>query len=88
MVSFCLSWRCGNWLSPIRLFTLTTISYVVRSIHTPMLLAEVALLLDVSFLGDSGRRLSTRSLVSFLALIGILSCLIVCWTFPVYIRAL
>ncbi len=35
-----------------------------------MLLAEVALLLDTSFLGDSGRRLSTRSLVSFLALVG------------------
>jgi hypothetical protein len=48
---------------------LTTISCVVHSICAPMLLAEVAMLLGASFLGDSGRRLSTRSLVSFLALI-------------------
>jgi hypothetical protein len=35
-----------------------------------MLLAEVAMLLGASFLGDSGRRLSTRSLDFFLALVG------------------
>jgi hypothetical protein len=35
-----------------------------------ILLAEVPMLLGTSFLGDSGRRLSTRSLVSFLTLVG------------------
>jgi hypothetical protein len=34
-----------------------------------MLLAEVAMLLGASFLGVSSHRLSTRSLVSFLALV-------------------
>jgi hypothetical protein len=38
--------------------------------HAPMLLAQVALLLKADFLGDSGCRLSIRSLVSFLALVG------------------
>jgi hypothetical protein len=47
---------------------LTTIFCVVCSIHVPMLLAEVAMLFKANFLGDSGRRLSTMSLVSFLAL--------------------
>ncbi len=45
---------------------LTTISHVVRSIHTPMLLAEVPMLLGASFLGDSGHRLINRSLFPFL----------------------
>ena len=35
-----------------------------------MFLAEVAMLLGANFLGDSGCRLSTRTLVSFLALVG------------------
>jgi hypothetical protein len=35
-----------------------------------MFLAEVAMLLSASFLGDSGHRLCTMSLVSFLALVG------------------
>jgi hypothetical protein len=35
-----------------------------------MFLAEVAMLLGASFLGDSGRRLGTRSLVSLLSLVG------------------
>ncbi len=35
-----------------------------------MPLAEVAMLLKANFFGDSGRRLHTRSLVSFLALVG------------------
>jgi hypothetical protein len=42
----------------------TTIFFVMRSTCTPMLLAEVAMLLKVNFLGDSGCRLSARSLVS------------------------
>ncbi len=47
-----------------------TIFCAVHGIHAPMHLAEVAMLLGASFLGDSGHRLSTRSLVSFLALVG------------------
>jgi hypothetical protein len=43
---------------------------VVHGISTPTFLAEVITLLSGSFLGDSGRRLSTRSLVFFLALVG------------------
>jgi hypothetical protein len=35
-----------------------------------MLLAEVAMRLGTSFLGDSDRRLNTRSCVSFIALAG------------------
>jgi hypothetical protein len=35
-----------------------------------MFLAEVAMLLGANLLWDSGRRLSTRSLVSFCALVG------------------
>jgi hypothetical protein len=49
---------------------LTTIFCIVHSTRMPMLLAEVAMLLKASFLCDSGRRLSTRSFVSFLALAG------------------
>jgi hypothetical protein len=47
-----------------------TIICGVHSICTPMLLIEVAMLLKANFLQDSGCRLSTRSLVSFLALVG------------------
>jgi hypothetical protein len=47
-----------------------TVSHVVHSMRTPMFLAEVAMLLGASFLGDSGRRLSTRLFVSFLAPVG------------------
>jgi hypothetical protein len=43
---------------------------VVRSMCAPMLFVEVAMLLKVDFLGDSGHRSSTRSLVSCLALDG------------------
>ena len=35
-----------------------------------MLLAEVAMLLGASFIGDSDGNISTRLLVSFLALVG------------------
>ncbi len=52
------------------LILLMAICQVVGSIRTPMLLAKVAMLLGASFLGDSGHRLSTRSLGSFLALVG------------------
>ncbi len=45
-------------------------SRIVCSIHSLVFLAEVAMLLGASFLGDSGHRLSTRLFVSFLALIG------------------
>ncbi len=48
----------------------TTILCVVRGIPAPMFLAGVARLLGASFLGASGRRLSTRYVVSFLALVG------------------
>ncbi len=58
-----------GFLRPIFLI-LTTITCVVHSVHAPMLLAEVAMFFGASFLGDSGRRLSTRLLVSFLALVG------------------
>ncbi len=37
---------------------------VVHGIHAPMLFVEVAMILGVSFLGNSGRTLGTRSLVS------------------------
>jgi hypothetical protein len=49
---------------------LMTIFRVVRSMRIPMFLAEVAMLLGANFLQDAGRRLSTRLLVSFLALVG------------------
>ncbi len=48
-----------------------TILCVVHGIRASMFLAELSMLLDASFLGgDSGRRLSISSLVSFLALVG------------------
>jgi hypothetical protein len=47
-----------------------TILHAVHGIHAPMLFAGVAMLLGASFLGDSGHRLSTRSLVFILALVG------------------
>jgi hypothetical protein len=55
---------------------LMTILCVVRSILAPMLLTEIVMLLSASFHWDSGRRLSTRSLVSCLALVG---CFLVGW---------
>ncbi len=51
-------------------YILTAIFHVVHNICAPMLLAEVAMLLKANFLWDSGRRLSTRPLGSFLALVG------------------
>jgi hypothetical protein len=47
-----------------------TIICVVHNICTPMLLLEVKMLLKSTFLWDSGSRLSTMSLVSFLTLVG------------------
>jgi hypothetical protein len=44
----------------------TTTLCVVRGIHAPIFHPEVAMLLGTSFLGDSGHRLSTRSVVSSL----------------------
>jgi hypothetical protein len=51
---------------------LTTVSPIVCSMRAPMLLADVAMLLGASFLGDSGSdsSITTRLLVSFLALVG------------------
>jgi hypothetical protein len=46
----------------------TTILGIVHGICTPMFLAQVAMLLDASFLGNLARKLGTRLLVSFLAL--------------------
>jgi hypothetical protein len=48
----------------------TAICHVMCGIQAPMLLAKVAMLLSASSLGDSGHRLITRSLVSFLAFVG------------------
>ena len=48
----------------------TTILGIVHGRCAPMLLSEVAMILGASFLGDSDCRLSTRLLVSFLALVG------------------
>ena len=42
----------------------------MHGIGAPMLLAEIAILLGASFLWDSGHRLGTISLVSFLNLVG------------------
>ncbi len=47
----------------------TTILGVVCAICTPMLLAEVAMLLGASFLRNLAHRLSTRPLVSLLTLV-------------------
>ncbi len=55
------------------LLIFTTIFCVMRIMcimHIPMFLAEVPMLLSAKFLWDSGHRLSTRLLVSFLALVG------------------
>jgi hypothetical protein len=49
---------------------LTTVSCIVRSMRAFILLAEVTMLLGVSFLGDSESSISTMLLVSFLALVG------------------
>jgi hypothetical protein len=49
---------------------LVTVSCIVHSMRTPMLLAEVAMLLGASFFGDSDSSISTKSLVSFLTLVG------------------
>jgi hypothetical protein len=47
----------------------TTILAIVHGICAPMLLAEVAMHLGASFLGNLAHRLSTRLLVSILALV-------------------
>jgi hypothetical protein len=52
------------------LFKPTTIMSVVSGIRTPMLLAQVAVLLKLDFLRNPGRRISTRALLPFLALVG------------------
>ncbi len=58
-----------GFLQPVFLI-LMTVSCDARSMRAPIFLAEVAILLGSSYLRDSGRRLSTRLLVSFLALVG------------------
>jgi hypothetical protein len=52
------------------LVILTAISCIVHIVHAPMLLAEVAMLLSASVLGNSGCRFSTRLLLAILALGG------------------
>ncbi len=52
------------------LFEPTTITCVVRGIHAPILLAQVAVLLKADFLGNPGHRIGTRVLLPFLALVG------------------
>jgi hypothetical protein len=52
------------------LFKPTTITSVVRGICTPMLLAQVAVLLQTDFLGNPSRRIGTRVFLPFLALVG------------------
>ncbi len=47
-----------------------TITSVVHGIHAPMLLAQVAMLLKVDFLGNPDCRLGTRMPLPFLALFG------------------
>jgi hypothetical protein len=47
-----------------------TIMSVVHVIHAPMLLAQVAMLLKVDFLGNPGHRLGTRTFLPFLTLMG------------------
>ncbi len=48
----------------------TTIISIVHGICTPMLLAQVAVLLKMDFLGNPGRRICTRAFLPFLALVG------------------
>ncbi len=52
------------------LFKPTTITSVVRGMHASMLLAQIAVLLKADFLGNPGRRIGTRALLPFLALVG------------------
>jgi hypothetical protein len=47
----------------------TTITSVVRGICAPMLLAQVAMLLKMDFLGNPNRGIGTRALLPFLALV-------------------
>jgi hypothetical protein len=47
----------------------TTIASVVRGIRTPMLLAQVAMLLEANFLGHPDHSLGTRAFLPFLALV-------------------
>jgi hypothetical protein len=46
-----------------------TITSIVHGIHTPMLLAQVAMLLKTDCFGNPGHRLGTRALLPFLALV-------------------
>jgi hypothetical protein len=48
----------------------TTIMSVVCGIRAPMLLAQVAMLLNVGFPGNPGRRIGTRTFLPFLPLVG------------------
>jgi hypothetical protein len=52
------------------LFEPMTITSVVCGIRTPMLLAQVAMLLKTDFLGNPGRRIGTMAFLPFLALVG------------------
>jgi hypothetical protein len=47
----------------------TTIKSVVHGIRAPMLLAQVAMLLEANFLGHPDRSLGTRAFLPFLALV-------------------
>ncbi len=47
----------------------TTIASVVRGIRAPMLLAQVAMLLEANFLGHPDLSLGTRAFLPFLALV-------------------
>ena len=57
-----------SFLQPIFLI-LMAVSCVMHSMHAPMLLAEVAMILGASFLGNLACRLGTRPLVSILTLV-------------------
>ncbi len=71
-----LSFHLSKWNGTIiglLLFVLiksTTITSVVHGIHTPMLLAQVAVLLKMDFHGNPGRRIGTRAFLPFLVLLG------------------
>ncbi len=54
---------CSVLLKPM------TITSVVRGICTPMLLAQVAMLLEANFLGHPDHSLGTRAFLPFLALV-------------------
>ena len=47
-----------------------TITSVVHGIRAPMLLAQVAMLLEADFLGNPGHRIGTKAFLPFLALVG------------------